>query len=158
MLRGRPAGPVSPLPRLWHDFVEAHPEHAGAVPSVEQFGDSPEMADELLALVLEGTKRATAGVADEGVPAEGSCWVVTDGGGEARVVLQTVQIRVGRLDSVDEAFAYDEGEGDRTLVWWLDAHRGYFRRNLPELTDVDALSTVFERFRVVWPPEFADRP
>lgn len=143
-------------PRLWQEFIEAHPEHAGTEPAVEQFGDSPQMADELLALVLAGTKRATAGAAEDGVPPVDACWVVTDGRGEARAVLRTVEIRVGRLDSVDEGFAFDEGEGDRTRDWWLQAHRGYFRRTLPHVDDVDALPTVFERFRVVWPPEFED--
>ena len=32
------------------------------------------------------------------------------------------------LPQVDEAFAWDEGEGDRTREWWLDAHRRYFAR------------------------------
>ena len=66
------------------------------------------------------------------------------------------EIRIGRLDSVDDAFAWDEGEGDRTRDWWLDAHRGFFRRRLPHVTDFDALPTVFERFTVVWPPALAD--
>lgn len=143
------------LPRLWHDFVAAHSGHADSVPDVDAFGDSPRMADELADLVLEGTKRATAGAAD-GVAPEGGFWIMTDGRGEARAVLETVQVRVGRLDSVDEQFAQDEGEGERTRDWWLDAHRGYFRRTLPEVEDLDTMPTVFERFRVVWPPEFAD--
>jgi hypothetical protein len=29
---------------------------------------------------------------------------------------------------VDEAFAWNEGEGDRTRDWWLAAHRRYFAR------------------------------
>jgi hypothetical protein len=32
------------------------------------------------------------------------------------------------MSQVDEAFAWDEGEGDRTRDWWLDAHRRYFAR------------------------------
>jgi uncharacterized protein YhfF len=32
------------------------------------------------------------------------------------------------LSQVDEAFAWDEGEGDRTRNWWLDVHRCYFAR------------------------------
>jgi uncharacterized protein YhfF len=59
---------------------------------------------------------------------------------------------------VDEAFAWDEGEGDRTRRSWLRFHRAFFgryaARNGFELQD-DA-ETVFERFEVVWPPEIAD--
>jgi uncharacterized protein YhfF len=62
------------------------------------------------------------------------------------------------LSQVDEAFAWDEGEGDRTQDWWLDGHRRYFarqsRREGFELND-DVL-TVFERFEVVWPLDHAD--
>ncbi len=148
---------MTELPQLWHDFVAAHPEHADAEPVVEPFGDSPELADELLGLVLHGPKRATAGAADDLVPAVGDLWVVTDGRGEARAILQTTDIRVGRLDSVDDAFAYDEGEGDRSRAHWLDAHRRFFRRILPDVEDIDALETAFERFVVVWPTDVADQ-
>lgn len=147
---------MTELPPLWHDFIAACPEHAEAQPVVESFGDSPEMADELLDLVLFGPKRATAGDAGDLIPEVGEFWIVTDGRGDARAVLQTTEARVGRLDSVDEAFAHDEGEGDRTRDWWLEAHRDYFRRVLPDIADVDALETVFERFAVVWPADVAD--
>ena len=144
------------LPRLWHEFVEAHPEFAGERPEVEPFGDTAGMADDLAGLVVSGTKRATASPVVEGVPPDGAHWVLLDGRGEAVAVLRTTEIRIDRLDSVDDQFAWDEGEGDRTRDWWLDAHRGFFRRRHPDEADVDAMPTVFERFRVVWPPEIAD--
>ncbi|MFO6451524.1 MULTISPECIES: ASCH domain-containing protein [unclassified Aeromicrobium] len=147
---------MTELPRLWHEFVEANPQFADEVPEVEPFGDTPEMADDLARLVLAGTKRATASPVEEGVAPEDAHWVLLDGRGEAVAVLHTHEIRMGRLDSVDDAFAWDEGEGDRTRDWWLDAHRGFFRRRLPHVTDFDALPTVFERFTVVWPPALAD--
>lgn len=147
---------MTELPRLWREFVAAHPECAAEQPEVEPFGDSREMADELARLVLDGTKRATASPVVEGVPPSDAHWVLLDGRGEAVAVVKTTEIRLGRLDSVDVSFAWDEGEGDRTRDWWLDAHRGFFRRRHPEVADVDAMPTVFERFRVVWPPEVAD--
>lgn len=118
------------------------------------FGDSPALADELLEFVRRGTKRATAGaVADieagEPFPAPGMCWGVLDGRGEPQFVIQTVDVRTGRLDSVDPAFAWDEGEYDRTLERWLEGHRGYFQRQ--GVDHPDGLDVIFERFRVVWP-------
>ncbi len=144
---------------LWADYVAAHPEHAGATPPVGPFGDSPALADELLALVLAGPKRATAGPPDPDEPVVvGGHWVVTDGSGVERAVLRTTQVRTGRLDSVDDAFAHDEGEGDRTRASWLTEHRRYVRRVLGRTpdADVDHVEVVFERFAVVWPPEHAD--
>ena len=63
---------------LWREYV-AHrgPGFSQAEdPAVERFGDSAAMADELIALVLAGTKRATAALvkdfAAEGEPLPGS--------------------------------------------------------------------------------------
>lgn len=145
---------------LWAEYVATHAEAADLEPVVEPFGDSPVMADDLLALVLAGRKRATAGpVCPDDHPVRvGDHWVVLDGAGRGRVVLRTVGVRVGRLDSVDDAFAREEGEGDLTRDWWLAAHRAFARRvlDLPDDADVDAQEFRFERFTVVWPPEHAD--
>ncbi len=134
--------------------------------SVTSFGDSAAMADELLALVLAGQKRATASLRrdydtmGEPLPRVGNYVVVTDGSGTPRCIWRTTEVVVKPLIEGDEAFAWDEGEGDRTLEWWLTAHRAYFanqaRRQGFEMHD--AIETVFERFEVLWPPEFADRP
>jgi uncharacterized protein YhfF len=146
-------------------------QRAGAIPvdrpapdAVERFGDSAELADELLALVLDGAKRATAGslaaFEREGapLPSVGDHWVVLDGAGHPRAVLCTTDVRVGPLSSVDDAFAWDEGEGDRTRASWLAGHEAYFRRELASLgLEFDAeMSTVFERFEVVYTEEVRD--
>ncbi len=150
--------------RLWDAYVAEHAEYGEERPPAERFGDSAELADELLGLVLHGPKRATAGsVAEfrhEGqpLPRIGGHWVVADGGGTARAVLRSTELRIGRLDSVDDAFAWDEGEDERTRDSWLDGHRRYFARTLPRIGVEfhDGVEVVFERFTVVWPPEFAD--
>lgn len=141
---------------------------AGAIPvdrlapdAVEHFGDSAGLADELLGLVLHGAKRATAGGlasferAGSPPPSVGDHWVVMDGAGRPQAVLRTTDVRVGPLSSVDDAFAWDEGEGDRTRASWLADHEAYFRREQSGLgLSFDAeMSTVFERFEVVYAEE-----
>ena len=64
----------------------------------------------------------------EPLPRIGGHWIACDGAGEPRVVLRSVELRVGRFDSVDAAFAFDEGEDDRTLESWKDNHRRYWQR------------------------------
>jgi hypothetical protein len=56
-------------------------------------------------------------------------------------------VTIKPLSQVDEAFAWDEGEGDRTREWWLDAHRRYFPREAThEGFEIDdEILTVFER-------------
>src|SRR3954452_21515161 len=94
------------------------------------FGDNPALADQLLALVLEGKKRATCWAVSEGLKgaAVGKSMVALDGKNRARAVLKTNELTQRRFDQVDEAFAYDEGEGDRSLAYWREAHTRYFMR------------------------------
>ncbi len=153
--------------RMWTDYLAAHPGLPPEdEPAVEAFGDGPVLADELVALVTHGPKRATAGLvaayAHDGDPLGrvGSHWVACDGSGQPRAVLRTTELRVGPLSSVDERFAWDEGEGDRSLASWLDAHGRFFRRECERIGIAfsDDLEVCFERFGVVWPPELADGP
>jgi uncharacterized protein YhfF len=94
------------------------------------FGDSPELANELVELVLAGTKRATCWAESQGLlSAEvGKLMVALDGYGLPRAVLRTLELTKRRFDEVDEDFAFDEGEGDRSLGFWRDAHTRYFTR------------------------------
>ncbi len=112
------------------------------------FGDSPQLADELLALVLEGRKRATCWAVAEGLKGSevGKCMVARDGSGRPRAVLETVELTRRRFTEVDAAFAFDEGEGDRSLAYWREAHTRYFTRL--KLFEPDMLLWC-ERFRLV---------
>ncbi len=167
---GPPNGGSVPLDvaaarRMWREYREANPGlPAEDDPAVDCFGDSPALADELIAFVVDGPKRATAAMvaafaADhEPLPRVGGHWVACDGSGRPRAVLRTRELRIGPLSSVDEQFAWDEGEYDRTLETWLEGHRRYFARESEHLglEFSDDVEVCFERFDVVWPPEVAD--
>ena len=124
--------------------------HAEAV--TFSFGDNPALADERLALVLAGRKTATCGAlrdfgpGGEPMPEVGRRDVVLDGRGRRAAVIETVEVTTRRFDEVDEAFAHDEGEGDRSLASWREAHRTYFARNGGHAND---MQLVCERFRLV---------
>jgi uncharacterized protein YhfF len=132
---------------------------------VVAFGDGPAMAGELADLVVNGRKRATAmllrdvTVKKEPMPEAGGYVVVVDGSGRPRCIWRTTEVTVKPLSEVDDAFAWDEGEGDRTRADWLAGHRRYFARQAARegFAFHDRIETVFERFAVVWPPESADR-
>jgi uncharacterized protein YhfF len=111
------------------------------------FGDSPELADELAELVLAGKKRATCWAASEGPKTQvGQRWVVLDGSGVPVAVIETIELTQRRFDEVDAAFAFVEGEGDRTLASWRRAHRNYFGRQGMFAPD---MLLYCERFRLV---------
>ncbi|TQL01180.1 ASCH domain-containing protein [Cellulomonas sp. SLBN-39] len=121
------------------------------------FGDSPALADQLLALVLEGRKTGTstalAEIEDEGValPRRGELSIVTDGAGEPRALLRTTEVVVVPFDQVDEAFAAAEGEDDLSLASWRVEHERYWRRVLGDDRFVATMPVVTERFEVVYP-------
>ena len=61
------------------------------------FGDSPAAADECLELVLIGRKTATCWAASEGLKGVevGKRWIVNDGQGRPRAIVETVEPRNG---------------------------------------------------------------
>ncbi len=149
------------IARYWRAYTEAS-DADGRYDTVS-FGDSPELADMLLALLLEGRKRATTSLErDYGSgsprPAVGDYAVVVDGRGYPKAIWRTRDVRLGPLHSIDEAFAWDEGEGARTRELWLADHCDGFARQAKAqgFAFSDDIETVFERFEVVWPPEVAD--
>lgn len=158
-----PLGQSNPtqVQAFWNEFVALAGTDVDLdtpQPSMWPFGDSVELANELLELVLLGPKRATAALAAEFDPAVeplpevGDYWIVADGDMRARAVLRTTDVRVGPLSSVDDQFAFDEGEGDRSRAYWLEAHTRAFARTA-EALGLDfhpEISTMFERFEVVY--------
>lgn len=150
--------------RFWREFCAATGIHVDEY-DVVTFGDNAAMATELTDLVVAGQKRATAGLLrqfgseGEPLPVLGGYVVLVDGEARPRAVWRTTELRIGPLASVDQQFAWDEGEGERTREWWLSAHRRFFGRqaSVEVFQMQDEIETVFERFEVVWPSEIADR-
>lgn len=114
------------------------------------FGDSPELADELLALVLAGRKTATCGAlrdfgsGKEAMPEVGRRDVVLNGANQPACVIETVTVDIKRFDDVDPSFTDREGEGP--YAQWREGHERYFARNGGFSPDMDV---VCETFRLV---------
>ena len=125
-------------------------------PPAWAFGATPEQADELLGLVLDGTKTATASshadYAKEGeeLPTPGTLGIVLDGAGHPRALVVTTEARVVPFDEVDADHARDEGEGDRSLEHWRAVHERAFTEHAAGGFQPD-MPVVLERFRVLFP-------
>jgi uncharacterized protein YhfF len=80
--------------------------------------------------VLEGKKRAICWAVSEGLKgaAVGKSMVALDSKGRPCVILTTRELVQRRFNDVDDDFAYDEGEGARSLAYWREAHLRYFTR------------------------------
>ncbi len=122
------------------------------------FGGTAEQADELLALVLDGTKTATASALwdyeaeEEELPQAGDLAIITDGGGHPRALIAVTDVQVVPFDQVTAEHAYAEGEGDRSLEFWREVHE----RALTEYRSHDRpfaqdQPVVCETFRVLHP-------
>lgn len=129
------------------------------VPPAWSFGDDPRLADELLGLVLSGTKTATSTAlvefdhSGEAMPVVGEPSILLDGAGHPRALVRTTSVRRVRFADVDAEHAAAEGEDDRTLESWRREHERYWRRVLPVLGAQFSqdLELVLERFELRYP-------
>jgi uncharacterized protein YhfF len=123
------------------------------------FDDNERTANALGALVLSGQKRATAGllwtnqVTNKPLPKIGALSVVTDWHGTPLCVIKSTHVEIVPFDRVSEEFAAIEGEGDKTLRSWREAHWRYFSRECQRIGREPSLymPVVCEQFKVVYP-------
>ena len=116
------------------------------------------MADELGALIASGTKTAACSALweyeaeGEPLPKVGSKTIVVDGNGNPFCIVEMTEVEVVPYDRVDARFAYEEGEGDRSLAYWRDEHWRFFSRTLPNVgrEPTTEMPLVCERFRVIY--------
>jgi uncharacterized protein YhfF len=95
------------------------------------FGDSAEMADELLEAVLAGEKTGTtwAGAFGRMGGKVGRLFVIHDSQGRDRALVEVTQFVERQFNTMDDtAFAASEGEGDRSLAHWRQVHEAFFTR------------------------------
>jgi uncharacterized protein YhfF len=146
---------------FWLGYLDRLPpdlDHPPKAASVFSFGDSRELADELSTLVRQGIKTATCSallgydIDQKPLPQTGELSVVLDGSGNPVLIIQTIEVFVLPFNEVSDQFAFDEGEGDRSLAYWRKAHENYFRRNdFKDRAFDERVPVVCERFRVVHP-------
>jgi uncharacterized protein YhfF len=124
----------------------------------EGWGDSPEMADELGALIAQGIKTGTCSALWEWqaegnpIPEKGLITVVIDGRGEPLCIVKTTEVSIRKYNEVDTDFARAEGEGDLSPEYWREAHRNFFSRTLPKIGKEfsEEMPLVCERFRLIY--------
>ncbi|WP_339316834.1 ASCH domain-containing protein [Paenibacillus sp. FSL R10-2734] len=118
---------------FWEDYTQLHPQVADNY-EAWAFGDNPQMADELLDLVIRGIKTGTASnyevyeVSEETLPEIGRHSILLDGHGNPQAVIVTTNVQITPFDEVSADFAYTEGEDDRTLESWRHEHEKFFTR------------------------------
>jgi uncharacterized protein YhfF len=157
--------PHPPLPgrrdeieRFWVEFQRARePQVTGF--SATAFGHSRAVADELAALIRAGDKRAHATLerdfeaeGDE-LPRPGEHIVVLDGRGTPQAIVRLTHVERRYFADIGDEFAFECGEGDRTLAWWLVAYRQEFaeRAEAQGFQIGERAVLILEHFELVWP-------
>jgi uncharacterized protein YhfF len=122
------------------------------------FCDNEMDANELAELTKQGVKRATTGLyysytaEGEAVPETGDLNIITDWDGEAQCIIETEKVDILPFKEVTEEFADTEGEGDKSLRYWREAHIKAFTRELKECNREfnENMLVVCETFKVVY--------
>ena len=147
--------PTAEIERFWSRFRAETGLGGPAVPGLTTFGADAVEQDALALLARRGRKRAPVSLRHEYglgapvVPATGDLAIVLDGRGAPVCVIRTAEVRLGPLSSLDDAFVWDEGEGDRTRADWLATHHASWAA-CGMVVD-DGTTLVFERFATIWP-------
>ena len=122
------------------------------------YGDSPELANELVQLILIGKKTATCGslwewqTEGKPFPKAGDIWVELDGSENPVCITETIEVTIRKYNEVDANFAHAEGEGDLSLNYWRGAHKNYFSRVLSKIAREfsEEMPLMCERFKVIY--------
>lgn len=151
----------SSIEKYWNSFLATlpadSPYHEKSYVA-EGFGDHPKLADELGELILNGIKTGTCSALWEWeaegnpIPEVGLIAITLNGAGEPICIIETTDVAQRRFNEVDEDFAHSEGEGDRTLRYWRQAHTMFFSRVLSKLGREfsEDMPLVCETFRVIY--------
>lgn len=141
---------------FWQRFCEETGED-GRLLDCDTFG-GPDIADELLELVLNGRKRATCTnlrwvqKGEMPMPRSGGLSIITSAQGKPACVIRTGKVVIKPFNEATCAFAWREGEGTRMLSDWKRAHRGFFYgealRGGFSFRESDLC--IFEEFEMIW--------
>lgn len=145
------------IPDFWSAYLLQAGDADGPY-AVWYFADNPKDADELAALVVAGSKRATAALAwaydhdQEPLPQPGDRHVLTDYGGKPQAVIRTTAADVMPYGSVTPEFAAAEGEGDLSLGYWREVHWPFFLRECERIGRHahEAMPVLCHRFEVLF--------
>jgi uncharacterized protein YhfF len=152
----------SKVESFWQDYLSTLSEDDRKNASaylVDYFADTPEAATKVGKLVRDGIKTTTSsllwGLEHDGepLPKVGDIFVVVDGNGNPLCVIEIVEVEIRPFNTVDEQFAFDYGEGERTLAYWLSDNWDFHSRWCREIgrEPTETMPIVFQRFHLLYP-------
>jgi len=142
----------------WEAFLRTRDKKAASrFYEVFHFDANEASANELVELVLQGKKCATASLywdyeSSEELPKINYLSIVTNWNGLPLCIIETTKIDIISYDEVSKEFAAMEGEGDCSLDYWRKVHWKSFSdtcRNIVRLPK-NNMPIVCEQFKVIY--------
>jgi len=141
------------LMSIGHDIVNTNKKYISW-----HFCDNEKDANNLAELVKQGIKRATTGlyylyeIEGDALPKEGDLSIIIDWQGKAQCIIETKKVTILPFKKVTEEFAKIEGEGDKSLKYWQEAHINAFSRHLKnyKMKFSEDMLVVCEEFETVY--------
>lgn len=147
------------IKKYWNSFKNSYPEYVSYDQPVSfYFCDNKEDADECADLVVNRVKRATSPSVwsikknKEKFPEIGDIAIVTDWEGNPKAIIKTIKVDIVKFKDISPEYAFLEGEGDKSLVYWRAVHLEYYSnemRAFGELPD-DNMDIICEQFERIW--------
>ena len=151
---------------LWEEFCSKKGINIDTPYEAWAFGGNEDEQNNLARLVIEGKKFGTASLYDvyeaenilDEIPKIGDYSIILDSNGEALCVIRNYDVYIRPFNEVPPFHAYSEGEGDRSLEYWRNAHRKFFEEEVAEcgITFNEDSKVICEKFLLEYVPEQAD--
>ena len=141
----------------WKRFIKDNPVYRDAGYTVWNFCYGEYLPNLLLNLVRQGIKTAASSAPElydkgEKKPKKGDLSVITYGNGLPGCIIKTVKVKKKIFCEIGEKEAYLEGEGDRSLEQWRDAHARVFQEEYERIGRKfhDEIPVIYEEFKVLY--------
>jgi uncharacterized protein YhfF len=150
------------IEKFWQDYLSSLSEEKRKNVSeyiVDDFADTPEAATKVGKLVRDGIKTTSSSLlwglehANIPLPKVGDISVIIDGHGNPLCIIEMTEVEIKPFNTVDEQFAFEYGEGERTLAYWLSDNWEFHSRWCREIghEPSETMPIVFQRFRLLYP-------
>jgi len=147
--------------RYWAQYLDSLPARATRrYAGVAAFGITSEDARAIASLVRDGIKTATGGLVwaneADGNPEPrlrpGDLWIVIAGPDEPVCIIETTEVRIFPYDEVPDEYAWEGGEGDRSVRDWCRIYWNYIVSECKRIGREPSVKAplAMERFRLVY--------
>ena len=143
---------------LWSAFIKGNPVLSNKNYDAWRFGGGDISANVLAQLVLNDIKTATASayelyqIDNSPLPPIGGLNIILDAQDNAMCITETTNVYTCHFNQVSAKHAFKEGEGNRSLEYWREVHKEFFKNELEKYNksfDEDMV-VVCEEFRVIF--------